>query len=61
MGSFRRPHHRSLRLDLPRFFNLYPDDELLGLDKPGFELEAFTTIDTDESDLHAQVLTLIAA
>jgi SAM-dependent methyltransferase len=47
-------------LDPPRFFNLYPDDEMLAIDKPGFELDEFTTIDTEESSLHAQVLTLIA-
>ena len=47
-------------LDPPRYFNLYPDDEIIALDKPGFALQTFSTIDTEESDLHAQVLDLIA-
>ena len=47
-------------LDPPRYFNLYPDDQIIALDKPGFALETFTTVDTEESDLHAQVLELVA-
>ena len=47
-------------LDPPRYFSLYTDEQIIALDKPGFELEEFETIDTDESELHAQVLTLRA-
>ena len=47
-------------LDPPRYFSLYTDDQLLGLEWPGFEIRSFSTIETDESELHAQVLTLTA-
>ncbi|MDJ0791997.1 MAG: class I SAM-dependent methyltransferase [Acidimicrobiia bacterium] len=47
-------------LEPPRYFSLYTDEQIIALDKPGFELEEFETIDTDESELHAQVLTLRA-
>lgn len=48
-------------LDPPRHFSFYPDDDFLALGWPGFSIRSFTTRDdTEESDLHAQVLTLIA-
>ena len=48
-------------LEPPRHFSFYPDDEFLALGWPGFTIRSFTTRDdTEESDLHAQVLTLIA-
>jgi SAM-dependent methyltransferase len=47
-------------LEPPRYFSIYTDDDLLELGWPGFEIRSFRTIDTDESDLHAQVLMLTA-
>jgi SAM-dependent methyltransferase len=48
-------------LDPPRYFSLYTDEQLLALPWPGFHIESFTTRDdTEESDLHAQILTLVA-
>ena len=48
-------------LDPPRYFSLYTDEQLLALPWPGFHIDSFTTReDTGESDLHAQILTLVA-
>ncbi|MGI9665902.1 MAG: class I SAM-dependent methyltransferase [Acidimicrobiia bacterium] len=48
-------------LDPPRFFSIYPDDEVLKLDFRGFTITDFATGEPpDTGDLHVQVLTLTA-
>mgnify|MGYP001811800599 CR=1 FL=1 len=48
-------------LDPPRYFSFYPDDELLELERPGFEVvDLSIVIATEHDDLRAQVLTLEA-
>ena len=48
-------------LDPPRYFSLYTDEQLLALEWPGFAVRSFSArTDIEESELHAQVLTLTA-
>lgn len=48
-------------LNPARYFSLYTDEQLLALPWPGFAIRDFEARhDTGESDLHAQVLTLVA-
>jgi SAM-dependent methyltransferase len=49
-------------LDPPRYFSSYSDEDLLGLDTPGFKHTSFETVDVVEGNkaLCSQVLTLTA-
>lgn len=48
-------------LEPPRYFSLYTDEQLLALEWPGFAVRSFTArTDIEESELHAQILTLTA-
>ena len=48
-------------LDPPRYFNFFPDDEFLRVERPGFDVIDLAIVNaTEHDDLRAQVLTLRA-